>query len=318
LCTGCTDLTARSIATIGSLIPELGIAATRQDRVSTGSRMGSAPTPVEVEVQELRAVPARLRTASGTITLIATPTPIGWAAAELLAETRNELVTWVRHLCEARGLDYRQAFAVAAISGPAHSLCPHKSCALIRAGQTTDQLVGAFLLRNLDAIRLDEAGPEMHRALVRLAGRLERAVDNRAADVFVGPCDAPAVTAVLSDDQTIQVAAEICGADLMAQLDDPIVTCHECGATYRVADRREFMLGAVRGTWATAAVIANGLTGLDVPVTPSMVRQMAFRKEIFRMTNPSDVDAPPYYLVGDVMDVLARRAERRESKRRSA
>jgi hypothetical protein len=215
-----------------------------------------------------------------------------------------------------RVLSSNQPHRLGDTEGPTHTLCPHQSCATIRASRTSDQRIVAFLLRNIDAIRQDQAAGDIHHALTRLATRVERAVDNHQPDLFVGPCNASAVTTTGDDSQTIRLAASVCGADLMARLGDIQVHCPKCGATYRVADRREEMLAAVRGIWATASVIANGLTGLDVPLTPSMVRQMAFRKEIFRMPNP-DPDAPPYYLVGDVTDVLARRAERRQRKERA-
>jgi hypothetical protein len=108
LCPTCTTELERAIADLGAFIPELGVAATRMDRTTSGP-IGLGPGDLEELQSEARAVPAMLRTAHGQIALTATTDPVGHAAADLLAEVRNELVTTVRHVCEARGLDYREA-----------------------------------------------------------------------------------------------------------------------------------------------------------------------------------------------------------------
>lgn len=198
------------------------------------------------------------------------------------------------------------------MTSPRPSIRPDRSKAW-DGGKSADQLLLDFLLANIQAIALDEAAAALKADIRRLRRKVERAIDNADPGVFCGPCDAPNAWTDLVDG-TVYVETRACGRDLMAHFGDALVTCDACGTEYSVESRKAQMLEQVRDMWAIAPVIANGLTGLSMPVTASMIRQMAFRKEIFKRVNPDPDDDTVYYLVRDVEDVLLRRAERKASK----
>jgi DNA-directed RNA polymerase subunit RPC12/RpoP len=268
LCSDCTIELERAITDLQAFIPELGVAASRQDNITASGTAGINPGifPAPSATAE-RSTSPFLRGTSNRIALIASPNPVGWAAAELLAECRNTLSTWARHLAETRGVEVKPG--TPSIEGPRHAWCMHTSCAAIRASLTSDQVITAFLLRSINSIRQDEAAGEIHRDLTRLARRTERAVDRGQHDVFCGKCNAADPAWHDTETDTIVIDPQrVCGAHLHAQLGDTHVECQACGSTYLVADRQEIMREAVRDVWERPPVIASALTamGLELPL----------------------------------------------------
>lgn len=248
LCTRCYQQLTHDLAHLPELLGELETTKARQARMGGGKRgIGhSEPLPLDV------------------------------GAMDEGDSTRRCLVTWVRTIIEADGIE----------TWPADDLTAMSIWLLAHVGW---------------ARRSDEA--EQFAAEIRDVRRsITRRIDRPADLAYAGPCSVP-------DD----TARGMCGTDLYARLGAKVVECPGCGARYDVAERRAWLLEAVADYLATATEIANALTGLDHPVTASMIRQMAHRGEIEgRPGEPHKL-----YLIGDVLSVLARRKVR-EAERMSA
>jgi hypothetical protein len=127
---------------------------------------------------------------------------------------------------------------------------------------------------------------------IRDAVRAARRVVDRPADrLYAGPCQG-------------------CGTDLYARVEAVYVTCPNgmCETTYGVDELRVWLLKAVEDILATTAEISRALTSLAVPVTPSAIRGYAHRGQLLR--RGVNEGASPLYRLGDVMDCVARAAER--------
>jgi hypothetical protein len=224
----------------------------------------------------------------GRITLPTTALPFTGDAAALYSQAVNACVTWARHIAETRGVPGPTA------STPATSVLA--AC--------------TWLVAYIDAIRMDEAAGEMFARLTDLEASIDATVDRTEPDLYAGKCDKPDVRSDLIDGRIVTRTAT-CGAELYARMDAAKVKCQACGAEYEMAARREWLLAQIPDVIESTAAIANGLTSLLEPVTPSMIRQMAFRHEI--VARGSDGKGA-LYRVGDVLAVLVRRAERKAAK----
>jgi hypothetical protein len=282
MCARCGDKLEQALAELPAGIRDLEITATRQARVGN---LPAPPKPDDIPrlaESETAQIPAALRSRMGRITLVETDLPFAPAAALLYGRAVNAIWTWTRHLTEARGLTY---------TGPANidGMC-------------------LWLLTNLDSIRMDEAAAEIHTKVLALTAQIAATVDRQDPGVFAGPCNAPDVR-VIVDGDGLRPVVSTCGADVMAKAGEPVATCSACGMAYDLAERKAWLLSQMPDHVASPRDIANALTSIAEPVTPSMIRQMGFRSEIL----PRGVDGRGYatYRVGDVLDVLARRAERK-------
>jgi hypothetical protein len=291
LCKGCTAELERAIAELPALLHELDVTISRQDR-----GVGAALYAMKRSKEQIPG----LHYDEGSTTLPSTSWPFSWDAADLRWRVESTVVTWARHILESRG--------VTLPIGPTCIRCSHESCALIRAHP------GRLLLDNLDSIRLDEAADVIFDELVSCRRDLIRAIDRQAPDVFAGRCDSPDVRVETDPDGTLHPTVSTCGADLYAHLGETSVRCGACGHEYDLAARKQWLVEQVPDVIANTTAIANALTGLQEPVTPSMIRQMAYRGEIVsRGPDPADPRAS-LYRVGDVLDVLAVRAERKAQR----
>ena len=81
---------------------------------------------------------------------------------------------------------------------------------------------------------------------------------------------------------------------------------------YDVAERKAWLLASVADYAATTTEIANALTSLAQPVTPSMIRQMVYRREVYR--HGETADGAALYVIGDVLAVLTARRVREAEK----
>jgi hypothetical protein len=282
LCQHCGDVLEQALAELPAAIRDLEITATRQARVGN---LPAPPKPDDIPrlaETETALIPAPLRSRMGRITLVETDLPFAPAAALLHAQALNAVGTWARHLCEARGLEYHG-------SGGIGALC-------------------TWLVSKIDAIRLDEAAAEIHGKVLALTAQIAATVDRQDPGVFAGPCNAPDVRVVTVGDQ-LRPVVSTCGADVMAKAGEPVATCSACGMAYDLAERKAWLLAQMPDHVAPTRDIANALTSIAEPVTPSMIRQMAHRSEI--LPRGADVRGYPTYRVGDVLDVLARRSERK-------
>lgn len=152
---------------VQSLAHELSLLATKQTRVHRANAR-AVPDEEFADLEEEYGwrrvlIPPHLRTREGRITLPTGVTMVNEHARELLAALTNTIVTWARHIAEVRGLDL-DADTLAAVV--------------------------AWLVDNLEAVRFDEAAPELIAQIRRIHGDATRAVDRSASRVFLGLCHA--------------------------------------------------------------------------------------------------------------------------------
>lgn len=163
--------------------------------------------------------------------------------------------------------------------------------------------VAAWLRERLSALVAHEAAEEAHREILGAMGAAERAVDRHPDRWYAGVC-----AAALDGD-------ERCQRDLYAKSAAAIVACPACGTRWDLVERRQWLLGMAEDVLATATEIARAVTTLGQPVTPEAIRGYVHRKQLFphgsRVVGTREV---PVYRLGDVLDILARRAERTEEK----
>jgi hypothetical protein len=139
-----------------------------------------------------------------------------------------------------------------------------------------------------------------------------RAVDRPADKIFAGLCGAKVGVGAHVEDNVVMVYLDHgkCQAELYAKPGASKVECPRCGHIVSVSERRTQLLAEVQDVlWPTRG-IADALAGfLQMTITPSAIRGMAHRGEITqRGTRP---DGSALYRVGDVLEVLTRRVERK-------
>jgi hypothetical protein len=330
LCSPCGEAFTRTVADLQALLPELAVTVTKQDVVGQPARHAKDPLEEMIE--------AAGRVAGDARSLIANPMPVNLEAAALFAEVRALLIGAVTRIARIHELplDFPPA-----IAGPHHAWCMHPSCvAIAEAGRWGDRLC-AWLIRHAETIRQYEAVAALIRDLERVRRWVETAIDRRDPDVYVGPCDAPDVEVSLDGD-VVRLATEevvdektgelvtvvsdrICGVDLYANLGDLEVECPACRYTYQVADRKAWLLEAVRDVWARPALIASALTTHGMELNAARLDQWISRDKkrhkrcleddgcgcILQVgIDSDDVDADgrpvgkPLYRIGDVLDRL--------------
>jgi hypothetical protein len=322
LCDRCCDLYEQACIDLIVLVPHLEVAVVGMANVARATVHGldRSLELAQAEAVEARAVPAHLRSRHGQIALPATALPVNLEASELLAESRRILRGWVAAL--SRGVERAPA-----VAGPTCSSCTHATCVRLRLarGRWTDRAVGLWLAQHVDVVRgSDDAGAVL-RSVLGVRRRIERAIDSRQPELFLGPCDAPDVQTELVDGVVRVATDRVCGVDLYGSLGDTEVECQACGCVYDIKDRRAFMLEAVRDVWARPAQIAEALTSLGTPLTAGRLDQWISRDKkrhrrcpvgepcgcILQVGIDSDeVDAngrplgKPWYRVGAVIDRL--------------
>lgn len=307
LCQTCADQLVELILWMPRNLGHLVETVSRQDRIDVAIVIGR---PFVVPPGLAGRLPiAWLRSTQGQITLPATALPINIDAAVTLSASRNTIVTWARHLAEQRGLEL--------------------------ATMTAEQVCG-WLVTNIGSIRMDEAAAEFYEAFKATHDLIAWTIDRQDPDVYAGRCDSPDVhfdalpvigplcnPFVCSHPSCELIRAKLtvltprtatCGADLYGHIGDKTIDCPTCGAVYQVESRKAQMLAGVLDQIAPTAIIANALTGLLRPVTPSVVRNMAARGQIMDH-GPAPDGKSRLYRVGDVVDVLHAREEREQRRR---
>lgn len=213
------------------------------------------------------------------------PLPLDVGAMDEGDSTRRCLVNWVRTIIEDDGLT----------TWPANDTTAMAIWLLAHAGW---------------ARRSDEAAQfaaEIHDVRVQLRRRIDRPADL----AYAGPCGADDIKATVDGD-TITLERVACGTDLYAKLGAETTKCPSCGTEYDVAERKAWLLASVADYAATTTEIANALTSLAQPVTPSMIRQMVYRREVYR--HGETADGAALYVIGDVLAVLTARRVREAEK----
>lgn len=137
------------------------------------------------------------------------------------------------------------------------------------------------LLRNVSQLRQHPDADTAVREITRAAARAQRAIDRPPDLAYLGTC-------------------ATCGHAIYATPHAAWVAC-ACGAEYEVAARRTQLLIQAQDILGTAAEISRALTSLGRPVTPAVIRSLAFRGRI--TSRGVNELRRPLYRVGDVLDV---------------
>lgn len=267
-------------------LADLEAVATRQAKGPLGlGDPGRQWTPQSTSDTDARAdLPARLRRTAGPIALPSTPWPYAPHASDMAWAVINTVSTWWRHICETRGL-------------PADG----------------DPRVG--LLRNLDAIGLDEAAAQIHDELTSIRDAVDRAVIGRMVETkFLGRCDLPDIRVIVEDDALLPTLG-YCGAEMYAKVNDKVFVCEVCGATYDVVQRRADLAERIADEWQRPYLIAAGLTELDQPVKVETLYKWISRKLVKQVG--IDDEGHALYRVGDVQAMVQLQRER-HARRASA
>ena len=249
---------------------DLDLATTRQTRMATRNGGRATETPVMFNKQ----------------------------ASAAAAELKNTLAGWARLIIDETGV------GTTITLGPACRLCQHTSCREIRTrGLPADTLPGiaAWLRPRVGWLRHHEAGAEAHDQILDAVREARQAIDRPADKLYAGPCDE-------------------CGRDLYANLDASYVRCgnaegHEGGDewVWSVEERRRWLLDSAEDVLATTTEISRALTRYARPVTPEAIRGYKARGQLaVKGERPVSgrKDPVPLYRLGDVLDILARQAEK--------
>jgi hypothetical protein len=121
--------------------------------------------------------------------------------------------------------------------------------------------------------------------------RAWNACDRPADLVYAGPCDSKG-----------EFGDEPCLQSLYARVGAKTVEC-DCGLSWDVQGRRDFMLEAAQDTLVTAAELSRFLTVYGEPVTGERVRKWAQRGQLAQHGN--NERGHPLYRVGEASELLA-------------
>jgi hypothetical protein len=233
------------------------------------------------------------------------PLPIDLGAIDTGDAARGTLTTWARTIIEDAG-------------DPDHAGCTRPwtqghHAAHRWAEPPPDSLpdIARWLLAHIAWARHSDEAAQFADEIHHVRQLIERRIDRPADLAYAGPCGADDITAAI-DGPAITFQTVMCGSDLYARLGAKMVTCRKCGAQYDVAQRKAWLLESVGQYAATTHEVANALTSLMQPVTPSMIRQMAYRNELYR--HGETPDGTPLYLINDVIEILRRRRVRQAEK----
>jgi hypothetical protein len=285
LCWPCIEKLADTLKVLADLLPELRVTVSGQAKTSRGIVHRAAHEPTANTTGHGEATVTRVPLPWSGFALVSTALPFNPEAAELQTEARRTLTRLVAELAAGHGI-YVHAGTAA-----------HPEAAV------------AWLRRNLRTIvRRDPQAGAVSSRLRRLRLDVEQAVDNRAADMYAGPCDAP----------DTGPSGRICGVDLYSRLGDRTVVCQACGARYDVAERREWLVEAARAATARPTVIAAALTAWSMPLTAERLDKWISRdKARYHPDRPWPMPYPPIMQVetdyqdengADVMEPLLDRA----------
>jgi LSD1 subclass zinc finger protein len=330
LCAACTTQLADALTKLPGLIRDLEVTVTRQARIGdTPSVAGQIEDLVAVD--QIRAIPAALRSRMGRITLPATQLPVAPGAALLHRQVLAGVRSWAALIPGAPQPDVRR------------SLFVHRNRMGIRTTTTppTDYAILAWLHRVRKALadrirQLEDAG-EIHAKAVDMVAAIEATIDRRDPDEFAGRCDA---TGVRIDQQhltgppcsglwcrhetcdqirggahRLSVVAGECGEELHAPAGATTITCAACGTRYDIATHRSKVADKVTEQLGTVREVAGFLRTLELNVTVDKIDGWLRRGRIAAHgTGPNG----RLVKVGEVRAYAEQQAERAKNRRRHA
>lgn len=207
------------------------------------------------------------------------PVPFEARASTTSAVLLDTLLAWVERIATERGID----------APPPELFRP----------MNTWTVVGAWLCAQVPWLRTSPLGPDAVSKLHAVLAMVRGVVDRPADLFYAGPC-----SGTVTDEAGVE---RTCGSDLLARPGKTEVTCKECGATYPLSDRRQWLLAKVEDMLLSATDLARAIDGLGVDVTPTLIRKWKERGRLAGHGPNQNL-----YRVGDVRDLVkATQARRR-------
>jgi hypothetical protein len=211
--------------------------------------------------------------------------PLDLTATAKLDAVSNELGTWVRHIVEERGT-YPPSL-------------PHGFDPIAPSAR--------FLAEQLEWLRHRPEGDEAFQDFAAAARVLRGIARGPAEQRYLGPCGADTVRAGMVGDQW-ESEVLTCEGDVYGRPGADTGTCRSCGAQVDQDERRAWLDGEVRQRAFRAAHIAEAYG-----ISANTIRSWAGRGQL--VAHGEDRDGRPLYNVGDVLDLAAADAARRETAR---
>jgi hypothetical protein len=148
-------------------------------------------------------------------------------ASEQVDAARNTLTTWVRHLCETRGVTFMPPNSVgSAFVGPLQPGWRR----LARDYRPTNAELCEWLAAHVKAIACDEAAGQCYEEIKTLIESIERLVNRPLRRKWLGQCP-----------EWNERTRQSCGVSLWAREDAIEIRCQQCGTTHN-CDRLKLLL----------------------------------------------------------------------------
>jgi hypothetical protein len=297
LCEDCTTTFRWAIVNVAAYTADLETVRTKRARYgSTGATKGSIgkAQPLPVDSRFANGAP-RLEVFGGVGGSVTAPgTQLRW-------DVWNTVVAWCRTVMEDQP----------ELHGPACIDCLHVSCSAVRRRRWPANNVASmihYLTRQFRLICSEQWAPVMMDEFLDLERRLCRMIDRPADRWYAGKCSA--------SDENGQ-----CNVDLYATSDRGTIDCPGCDTRHDVAKRREFLLDEAKGILVTATEAASALlawTDYDGSENKLIDRIRKWRDrghlDVQDVTSLHGRDRHLYRL-GDIQDLLIRRAQSEQQRR---
>jgi hypothetical protein len=165
-----------------------------------------------------------------------------------------------------------------------------------RTGQLPPARPATWLADETNHIRLQPWADDMAADIHRVTANGWRAIDRPEDRWYAGPCGGQWATPTGTTE---------CAWTLWARIDQTTIGCPQCGTSWAVDARREWLLAAADNVHETAPNIASALTiMLRTRVSPATIRKWASRGDL---TPIGDRGTARLYRVGDVITLIHRR-----------
>lgn len=243
LCWDCLGELAAALENVPWLLDQLAVTELRLDRVSSGLRAGRRPDR---------------------------PLPFNERAAGAHSALGSTVTTWVRHLCEHRGIEYVPVgYVHADLVGP-----PRPGERRVPPGYVdTAQDAARWLYAHVLSVRLDEAAGLIHRDITHAVEAGITLINPRVSAVYRGPC--PAVVGTNSAGRPIE-----CSIPLYSDRDDDFVTCPWCDTRHDVDKLESRLLVRVGGKLFTEAQLVRVLRELGEAIPRGTIASWIARDQI--------------------------------------
>jgi hypothetical protein len=214
-------------------------------------------------------------------------------ASDLLDAVKNSLTTWIRHICEERGVEPEIA-----IAGPERNA---DGSELHLCGSHRVSMAAAlWLAHNVHAIACDEAAVECFRDIDSAIKRIEKMIDRPQPTRIAGTC--PTII-----DQPPRPRHQ-CGMRLEAHEEQRFVTCRRCREEYDVERLRDKMLIATQDHTLPRDELRRVLRAIGTPLPKQTLHHWIHTG---RLEPRGELDGQAMYRLGDVRKLMDERPRRK-------